>query len=86
MVKTLPSQQFLKKIYNTIYMNLGVIIKKKRLEENLSQKQFAGLFGVSRELISKYETNFCEPNLKNKKKFCVFFNFIGSSCVFNVII
>ena len=55
-------------------MNLGVIIKKKRLEENLSQKQFAGLFGVSRELISKYETNFCEPNLEFVQKFCVFFN------------
>lgn len=44
------------------------IIKKIRIDKNLSQQQFAELFNSNQRQISKWENNIIEPNLLQLKQ------------------
>lgn len=46
-------------------MSLGQNIKKKRQQMKLSQEYVAERLGVSRQAVSKWETNQSEPSMKN---------------------
>ena len=46
-------------------MSLGQNIKKKRQQMKLSQEYVAERLGVSRQAVSKWETNEGEPSMKN---------------------
>ncbi len=45
-------------------------IKEQRLEKNLTQKQVAGLLGVSATCYSGYECGYREPDFKTLIKIC----------------
>ena len=51
-------------------MNIGEIIKQKRLEKNMSQADLAKLIYVKRQTISKYENGLREPDLNTFFKIC----------------
>ena len=44
-------------------MKLGSIINKLRIDNNLSQEQFASIFGVSQQSVQKWESNDTVPEL-----------------------
>ena len=44
---------------------LGILIKKKRLEKQMKQNELAELLHVSRTTISKWETGVNFPDLQN---------------------
>lgn len=46
-------------------MNLGENIKKLRKDKNLSQEQLAEMINVSRQAISKWESNKACPDMEN---------------------
>ncbi|MGX9758269.1 helix-turn-helix domain-containing protein [Clostridioides difficile] len=46
-------------------MNLGENLKKLRKERNLSQEQLAEMLNVSRQAISKWESNKTYPDIEN---------------------
>ncbi|MGO0798855.1 helix-turn-helix domain-containing protein, partial [Clostridioides difficile] len=46
-------------------LNLGENLKKLRKERNLSQEQLAEMLNVSRQAISKWESNKTYPDIEN---------------------
>lgn len=46
-------------------LNLGENLKKQRKEKNLSQEQLAEMLNVSRQAISKWESNKTYPDIEN---------------------
>lgn len=44
-------------------MKLGSIINRLRIDNNLSQEQFASIFGVSQQSVQKWESNDTVPEL-----------------------
>ena len=55
--------------------NLAKNLKKLRKEENLSQEQLADLLGVSRQSVSKWETEEAYPEMDKILLLCSKFNF-----------
>lgn len=43
--------------------DFGLRIKERRVMKNFSQKQLGGLLGVTKDTISKYESNVLTPSL-----------------------
>ena len=54
-------------------MTLGNGINKLRTDANLSQEQFAALFGVSQQSVQKWENGTSVPNLSNIIKIAKYF-------------
>lgn len=50
------------------------VIKKKRLERNLSQEALAEAFGISVQAVSKWETGLSYPDITVLPKICDYFN------------
>lgn len=48
-------------------MTLGEQIKLKREEKNLSQEELAGRIGVSRQAVSKWESDLSVPTGANRR-------------------
>ena len=44
-------------------MHIGTTISKLRYDVNLTQEQFADLFGVSQQTVQKWESGASAPNL-----------------------
>lgn len=42
----------------------GARLRAIRLQEDMTQKEFANLFGITRDLYARYETNVCLPSVK----------------------
>lgn len=55
-------------------MSLGENIANLRKKNNLSQEQLANLLSITRQAISKYETNQAEPDIKTLSELCRIFN------------
>ena len=55
-------------------MNLSENIKKIRKENNLSQEQLAEKLGVSRQSVSKWESNQAYPEMEKMLQICQIFN------------
>ena len=55
-------------------MSLGERIYKLRKSANLSQEEFGNMFNVSRQSISKWESNQVQPELKTIIEIAKFFN------------
>ena len=55
-------------------MDLGSTIYKLRTAKNLSQEELAGLLEVSRQSVSKWETNAATPDLEKLIKLCDIFD------------
>ena len=55
-------------------MNLGDNLKKLRKEYNLSQEQLADKLGVSRQSVSKWESNLAYPEMDKVLQICKMFN------------
>lgn len=55
-------------------MDLGATIYKLRTAKNLSQEELAGLLDVSRQSVSKWETNAATPDLEKLIRLCDIFN------------
>lgn len=55
-------------------MTIGKTINKLRIQENLSQEQFAELFGVSRQSVQKWESDISVPELSKLIKIVKHFN------------
>ena len=56
-------------------MDLGNLIYKKRKEKGLSQEQLAEIINVSRQTVSKWETNETVPDIDSLKKLAINLNF-----------
>ena len=54
--------------------NIGQIIKKHRLENNLKQEELAKLIGVDNTTISRWENDITIPDIYCLKKLCKAFN------------
>ncbi|MDN6004811.1 MAG: helix-turn-helix domain-containing protein, partial [Enterococcus sp.] len=55
-------------------MDIGTIIKEKRVENNLTQEALAQKFFVTRQLISKWENGKSYPDLKQVVQLSELFN------------
>ncbi|MBQ8749380.1 MAG: helix-turn-helix transcriptional regulator [Clostridia bacterium] len=55
-------------------MCLGEKLRKLRKENGYSQQEVADILNITRDIITKYENNRCEPNVELIKKFSIFFN------------
>lgn len=42
----------------------GTRLRAIRLQKAMTQKEFADLFGITRDLYARYETNLCLPSVK----------------------
>jgi putative transcriptional regulator len=51
-----------------VSMKYSKVILKLREKLILSQKEFAGLIGVSRMSVVRWEGGYCEPTIKTKRK------------------
>lgn len=54
-------------------MNIGNKLKQLRKEHHLSQEQFAELFHVSRQTVSRWESNISSPDIKSFQKICEYY-------------
>ena len=50
-------------------MKFGDEILMYRAENNLTQKEMAGILGVTTTMVNRYENNICMPNKVNLIKF-----------------
>lgn len=55
-------------------MDFGTLIKRIRIDNSLTQQEFADLIHVSRQSVSKWENNQIIPNLDNVNEICKQFN------------
>lgn len=55
-------------------MFIGETISKLRANANMSQEQFAELFGVSRQSVQKWESNLSVPELEKLVKIAKYFD------------
>lgn len=55
-------------------MNIGLRIKELREKKNLSQEELAGIIGVTKQMISHYESGKNVPRSGNIKKIAKVFN------------
>lgn len=55
-------------------MNIGKSIRKIRSEANLTQEQFAEMFGVSQQAVQKWESSVSVPDLENIVKISKYFD------------
>ena len=55
-------------------MGVGTVLKKLRLEKNLSQKALADCLGTTQQNISAYENGTCDPSIDWLIKFAQEFN------------
>ncbi len=54
-------------------MNIGNKLKQLRKEHHLSQEQFAELFHISRQTVSRWEANISSPDIKTFQKICDYY-------------
>ena len=50
--------------------SMGELIKKQRIEKGLSQSNLAEQIGITRQSISKWETNTSRPDYENLISLC----------------
>ncbi len=64
-------------------MNISSIINKLRIGANMSQEQFADLFGVSRQSVQKWESGTATPELDKLIKISKHFDISLDALVFD---
>ena len=62
------------------YKNLGVVLRAEREKRNLSQQEIADKLGVSKMLVSNWESGQRRMYVATLKKYCEIFD-ISISCV-----
>ena len=65
-------------------MNLSENLKKIRKQHNLSQEQLAEKLGVSRQSVSKWESNQAYPEMDKMLQICQIFNLMVYFHSFNL--
>lgn len=63
-------------------MAIGDMINKLRVSSNMSQEQFADLFGVSRQSVQKWGNNLSVPELEKLVKISKYFDISLDALVF----
>lgn len=64
-------------------MSINSMIKKLRTGANMSQEQFADLFGVSRQSVQKWESGVSMPELDKIIKICKYFDISLDALIFD---
>lgn len=55
---------------------IGKNIKKLRLEKEMTQKELAGIVGVSFQTLSKWEHGYCYPDIEYLPKLAFFLEYL----------
>ena len=69
----------------TLNKELGLQLKRRRKEANLTQEQLAEIIGVKRSVISKYENGTISPSLETAAKIIIVTKFGLSKGILEVL-
>ena len=67
-------------------MAVGDMISKLRTAANMSQEQFAELFGVTRQSVQKWENSFSVPELEKLIKISKYFDVSLDALVLTLVL